>query len=113
MMSSDLTPPSKVAGSLTGKIIEAEIKVSVDPGQPLPLACALYAIESEQGVWLCAYYGLNRSVFDYLPQKGDAVREDDLGIAFHSKELIHRDQYSPALWEEFKKARLMAYSRHP
>jgi hypothetical protein len=99
-------------GRLAGKIIEAEIKVSVDPGQPLPLACALYAIEDEQGVWLCSYYSYNRSVFDYLPQKGAVVDEQNLGIAFHSRQFVPREQYAPALWEEYKKNHWMAYSRH-
>jgi hypothetical protein len=111
-MSPDPGPPPAVAAPLAGKIIEAEIKVSVDPGQPLPLVCALYAVESEQGVWLCSYYGSNRSVFDFLPQKGAAINERTLGITFHSKELIPHDRYSAALWEEFKKTHLMTYGRH-
>ncbi len=97
---------------LKGTIIEAEIKVSVDPGQPLPLGCALYAIEDEHQVWLCAYYGVNRSVFDFLPQKGSTVDEESLGIVFHTKEAVPRDQYAPSLWEDFKKKHLMSYTRH-
>jgi hypothetical protein len=92
-----------------GKIIEAEIKVSVSPAFPLPLASALYAIETAAGVWLCAYYGANRSVFDYLPQRGSELDEATAGIAFHSKQFVPKDQYQPALWEEFKKSRLMTF----
>ena len=95
-----------------GKIVEAEIKISVDPGMPLPLACALYAVEAPEGVWLCAYYGSNRSVFDFLPQKGAQVDEGALGIAFLHKKLIPAGQYQPAVWEEFKKKNFMAYSAH-
>jgi hypothetical protein len=94
---------------LKGKIIEAEVKLSVDPGRPLPLGCALYAIEGEEGVWLCAYYGANRGVFDFLPQRGAEVEERTLGISFHVKEFFAKADYQPARWEEFKKARLMAY----
>jgi len=94
---------------IKGKIIEAEVKVSVDPGRPLPLACGLYAIETEEGIWLCAYYGANRSVFDFLPQKGAEVDERTLGISFHVKEFLPKPDYQPARWEEFKKARLMTY----
>jgi hypothetical protein len=97
---------------IRGTIVEAEVKISVDPGMPLPLACALYAIETPEGVWLCAYYGANRSNFEYLPQKGAAVDESKLGIAFHTKKLVSRDQFTPALWDEFKKAHLMAYGGH-
>jgi len=79
---------------------------------PLPLACGLYAIESPEGVWLCAYYGSNRSVFDFLPQKGMEVDEAKLGIAFHTRQFIARAQYQPALWEDFKKTHLMAYEGH-
>ncbi len=88
--------------------MEAEVKVSVDPGHPLPLACALYAIEAEGGVWLCAYYGTNRSVFDFLPQKGAEVDESKLGIAFQVKQFIPGG-FQPEPWEEFKKSRLMTY----
>jgi hypothetical protein len=95
-----------------GKIIEAEVKVSVDPGEPLPLACALYALETQTGVWLCAYYGSNRSVFDYLPQRGAVVDEKNLGITFHSKEFVSRKDFKPEVWEEFKKKRFMSYSGH-
>lgn len=103
------TSSPTVQQPVRGKVIEAEVKISVDPGMPLPLACGLYAIESADGVWLCAYYGANRSVFDYLPQKGMEVDESKLGIAFRSKRFISKDQYQPALWDEFKKSRLMAY----
>jgi hypothetical protein len=95
-----------------GEIIEAEVKVSVDATRPLPLACALYAIATAEGVWLCAYYGANRGVFDYLPPKGAEVDEAKLGIAFHSKQFVPKDQYQPALWEEFKHLRFMAYEGH-
>ena len=94
---------------IKGKIIEAEVKLSVDPGRPLPLACGLYAIETEEGIWLCAYYGANRSVFDFLPQKGVEVDERTLGISFHVKEFVPKPDYQLAHWEEFKKARLMTY----
>ncbi len=94
--------------AIRGKIVEAEVKVSVDPARPLPLACALYAIETAEGVWLCSYYGANRSNFDFLPQKGAEVDETRLGISFHTKEFIPKDQYQPGLWEQFKKARLLA-----
>ena len=92
---------SEKSASIRGKIIEAEVKVSVDPGRPLPLACALY------GVWLCAYYGSNRSVFDYLPQKGAELDEVKLGIAFHVKEFVPAGSFQPAAWDEFKKSRVM------
>jgi hypothetical protein len=95
-----------------GKIIEAQIKVSVDATRPLPLACALYAVESSDGVWLCAYYGANRSVFDFLPQKGAEVEENKLGIAFRTKQFIPKDQYQPEKWEEFKQENFMAYGGH-
>jgi hypothetical protein len=97
---------------IRGAIIEAEIKSSVDAARPLPLVCGLYAIESPNGIWLCAYYGTNRSVFDFLPQKGAMVDESKLGIVFQVKEFVPKDQYQPALWEEFKKARMMAYTGH-
>jgi hypothetical protein len=95
-----------------GRIIDAEVKVSVDPARPLPLVCALYAVESSAGVWLCAYYGANRSVFDFLPQKGADVEERKLGIAFRTKRWIPKDQYRPGQWEEFKKENFMAYGSH-
>lgn len=94
---------------LKGKIIEAEIKVSVDPGHALPLASALYAVENAEGVWLCAFYGTNRSVFDFLPQKGAEVDESSLGIAFQEKSFIPKQDYQPARWEEFASSRRMAY----
>jgi hypothetical protein len=111
-----MTPPSPpttaAAPPIQGTIIEAEVKSSVDATRPLPLVSGLYAIETPQGVWLCAYYGMNRSVFDFLPQKGSVIDESMLGIAFHVKEFVARDQYQPALWEEFKKQRMMAYGAH-
>ncbi len=111
-MATTPTPSPTATPAIRGKIIEAEVKVSVDPGMPLPLACALYAIESTDGVWLCAYYGANRSVFDFLPQKGMEVAEEKLGIPFRTKQFIPREQYQPAIWEEFKKSRLMVYDTH-
>jgi hypothetical protein len=103
---------SVVPQLIRGKIIEAQIKVSVDATRPLPLVCALYAVESPEGIWLCAYYGANRSVFDFLPQKGADVDEPKLGIAFRTKQFIPRDQYRPERWEEFKQENFMAYSGH-
>jgi hypothetical protein len=100
------TPPVR------GEIIEAEIKSSVDATRPLPLVCGLYAVEGAEGVWLCAYYGVNRSVFDFLPQKGAVIDESKLGIVFHIKEFIAKDKYQPAVWEEFKRKRMMVYSGH-
>ena len=94
---------------IRGTIIEAETKSSVDASRPLPLVCGLYAIDAGDGVWLCAYYGMNRSNFDFLPQKGVAVDESKLGFVFHVKELVPIGQYQPSLWEEFKKKRMMAY----
>ena len=102
----------QTATPIRGKIVEAEVKVSVDATKPLPLACALYAIESADGTWLCAYYGANRSVFDSLPQKGVEVDESRLGIASHIKRLVPREEYQPSLWEEFKKANLVTYGVH-
>ncbi len=106
------TPSSTSPQSIRGKVIEAEVKVSVDAARPLPLACALYGIETPEGVWLCAYYGANRSVFDYLPQKGTEVDEKKLGIVFHTKQFIPKGRYQPDLWEEFKTARFKAYGGH-
>jgi hypothetical protein len=103
---------SEKSAAIRGKIIEAEVKVSVDPGRPLPLACALYAVEAEGGVWLCAYYGSNRSVFDYLPQKGAELDEMKLGIAFHVKEFVPGGSFQPTSWDEFKKSRMMTYDAH-
>ncbi len=105
------TAPSS-AQAVSGKIIEAQVKVSVDATRPLPLVCALYAVESSEGVWLCAYYGSNRSVFDYLPQKGAEVEESKLGIMFRAKRFIPKDQYRPDQWEEFKKEKFMAFGGH-
>jgi hypothetical protein len=95
-----------------GRIIEAQVKVSVDATRPLPLVCALYAVESADGVWLCAYYGANRSVFDFLPQKGADIEERKLGIAFRTKRFIPKGQYRLEQWEEFKKENFMAYGSH-
>jgi hypothetical protein len=97
------------AQTIHGKIIEAEIKISVSPAFPLPLASGLYAIESNEGVWLCAYYGSNRSVFEYLPQKGAAFDERTAGITFYTRQFIPKDQYQTGAWEEFKKSRLMTF----
>jgi len=107
------TSTSTVAGSdiIRGKIIEAETKVIVDPTRPLPLAWALYAIEGSDGVWLCAYYGSNRSVFDYLPQKGAEIDEKKLGIAFAIREFVPKENYTPAKWDEFKKHRKLGESK--
>jgi hypothetical protein len=106
------TVSSSATPSVHGKIIEAQVKVSVDATRPLPLVCALYAVESSEGVWLCAFYGSNRSVFDFLPQKGAEVEETKLGIAFRTKEFIPKDQYQPDRWEEFKKENFMFYGAH-
>lgn len=108
------TPISATAAGahVSGKIIDTVFKVSVDATRPLPLACALYAVENPEGVWLCAFYGSNKSVFDFLPQKDAEIDEARLGIAFLHKVFIPKDQYQPAKWEEFKKERFMAYGGH-
>ena len=111
-MGSTPNATAPASASIIGKIVEAEIKVSVDPGRPLPLVCALYAVEAGGGVWLCAYYGTNRSVFDYLPQKGAEMDEAKVGILFHVKEFVAGERYEPATWEEFKKSRMMTYDVH-
>jgi hypothetical protein len=103
---------SSTAQSVSGKIIEAQVKVSVDATRPLPMVCALYAVESSEGVWFCAYYGANRSVFDFLPQKGADIEETKLGIAFRTKRFIPKGHYQPEQWEEFKKDNFMAYGSH-
>jgi hypothetical protein len=103
---------SGAAQHVAGTIIEAQVKVSVDATRPLPLVCALYAVESPGGVWLCAYYGANRSVFDFLPQKGADVEESKLGIAFRSKRFVPKEQYRVEQWEAFKKENFMAYGGH-
>jgi hypothetical protein len=103
-----MTAPNVVSG----KILEAEVKVSVDPAQPLPLACGLYAVEAPEGVWLCAYYGSNRSVFDYLPQKGGDLNEATAGISFHKKEFVPKEEFQASRWELFKHANLMTYGAH-
>lgn len=100
------------AQPIRGQIIEAEVKSTVDATRPLPLACGLYAIDTPEGVWLCAYYGMNRGNFEYLPQKGATVDESKLGIAFQFKELVPKAQFQPAVWDEFKKQRMMAYGGH-
>ena len=97
---------------IRGQIIEAEVKSTVDATRPLPLVSGLYAIETPEGVWLCAYYGMNRSVFEYLPQKGATVDESKLGITFQFKEFVPKGQFQPAVWDEFKKQRMMAYGGH-
>jgi len=109
-MTTQISPSA--SRSIAGRITEAQVKVSVDPAQPLPLVCALYAVESAEGVWLCAYYGANRSVFDFLPEKGSEIEERKLGIAFRAKQFIPKDQYRPEIWEEFKKERFMSYGGH-
>ncbi len=106
------TPSPSPAQTSRGKIIDAVVKVSVDATRPLPLACALYQIEGAEGFWLCAYYGANRSVFDYLPQKGAEVDESRLGIAFQKREFVPRDQFQPAKWEEFKHTQFMSFGGH-
>ena len=104
--------PAATTATIRGRIIEAEIKVTVDPANPLPLACALYAIETSEGVWLCAYYGANRSNFDYLPQKGANVDEKTLGIAFFAREFVPKDEYQPERWERFRQSHLMGGGPH-
>ena len=111
-MASTSASASGTTPHVAGKIIDSMAKVSVDATRPLPLACALYAVENSEGVWLCAYYGSNRSVFDYLPQKGADIDEAKLGIAFLHKVFIPKDQYQPADWEKFKKERFMVYGAH-
>jgi hypothetical protein len=111
-MASTPASPSTIAAHVKGKIIDTVIKVSVDATRPLPLVCALYAVENAEGVWLCAFYGANKSVFDYLPQKGAEIDEATIGIAFLNKVFIPKDRYQPADWEKFKKERFMAYGAH-
>ncbi len=41
-----------------------------------------------------------------------AVDESQLGIAFHTKKLLPKEQFQPAVWEAFKQSRLMAYGGH-
>jgi hypothetical protein len=110
-----MSPPSTsipaAAPAIRGRIIDAEVKVSVDAARPLPLACGLYAIQNPTGVWLCAYYGMNRSVFDYLPQNGAEVDEVTLGIAFQVRQFVPTDQYNPTVWEEFKKTHFMGFEK--
>jgi hypothetical protein len=108
-MASTPAIPAATAPRVTGKIIDTVAKVSVDATRPLPLACALYAVENSEGVWLCAYYGANRSVFDFLPQKDAEIDEAKLGIAFLHKVFIPKDKYQPTDWEKFKKERFMVY----
>ena len=111
-MASTPATPTAAPPHVAGKIIDTVVKVSVDATRPLPLACALYAVENAAGVWLCAYYGANRSVFDFLPQKDAEVDEAQLGITFLHKVFIPKDQYQPSRWEQFKKERFMAYGAH-
>jgi hypothetical protein len=111
-MASTPATPTAAAPRVAGKIIDSVVKVSVDATRPLPMACALYAVENAEGMWLCAYYGANRSVFDYLPQKDAEIEETRLGITFLHKVFIPKDQYQPAQWEQFKKERFMAYGAH-
>ena len=108
------TPASlnTAAAHVTGKVIDAVMKVSVDATRPLPLVCALYAVENSAGTWLCAYYGANRSVFDFLPQKDAEIDEARVGIAFRHKIFIPKEQYQPTRWEEFKKEQFMVYGGH-
>lgn len=108
-MSTLSTATSANTTRVVGKIIETQTKVSVDATRPLPLACALYAVENPDGVWLCAYYGANRSVFDFLPATGQEIDEASLGIPFLHKTFIPKEQYQPANWESFKKTHFMVY----
>ncbi len=111
-MATSPIPSSISAQAIRGKIVDAVVKVSVDATRPLPLACALYQIEGADGVWLCSYYGANRSIFDFLPQKGAEVDEARLGIAFHTKLFVPKEQFQPAQWEEFKHAQFMSFGGH-
>ena len=95
-------PPPAGQPAIRGRVLEAEIKVVVDPTRALPLASAAYAVETPEGVWLCAYYGSNRSVFDYLPQKGAEIDETTMGIAFHSRRLLGSGEFTPEVWQKFK-----------
>ncbi len=106
------TPPQAREQNVRGKIIDAVVKVSVDATRPLPLACALYQVENTDGFWLCAYYGANRSVFDFLPQKDADIDESSLGIAFRFKQFIPKGQFQPAQWEEFKATHFMSIGGH-
>ncbi len=112
-MATNPAVPQGANQPICGNIIEAEIKLVVDPTRPLPLATALYAIETQEGVWLCSYYGANRSNFDHLPRNGAPVDETKLGIIFHSKQFVPKDEYQPARWEEFKKSRMAAGHDEP
>jgi hypothetical protein len=107
MATNPITTPSTTR-SVGGTIVEAEIKQVVDPTRPLPLVTAVYVIEADDGFWLCSYYGSNRSNFDYLPQKGAAVDESKLGIVFHTKEFVPKEQYQSARWDEFKRLHIPA-----
>jgi len=111
-MATASTPAPTSAPAIRGKIVEAEVKASVDPTRPLPFVSALYAIDGAEGVWLCAYYGANRSNFDYLPQKGAEFDESHAGIVFHLRKFIPKNQYQPGVWEEFRKARLITHGGH-
>ena len=112
MATTPASPAVTTPTLVSGKIFDMVSKISVDATRPLPLACALYAVENSQGVWLCAYYGANRGVFDYLPQTGANIDESHLGIAFRYKRFIPKGEYQPAQWEEFKKEQFMVYGAH-
>lgn len=110
-MASSSASETAVAPHLAGTIIDAVVKVSVDATRPLPLACALYAVENPEGIWLCAYYGSNKSVFDYLPQKGAEIDETTAGIVLQHKVFVAKEQF-PTEWEKYKKERFMMYGAH-
>ena len=95
-MTTDPAVSSSAAQSVSGKIIDAQVKVSVDATRPLPMVCALYAVETSEGIWLCAYYGANRSVFDFLPQKGADIEERKLGIAFRTNGSFPKSSIGPS-----------------
>ena len=97
-------------GPIQGKIIEAEVSITQDAIHPLPLACGLYAVENKEGVWLCAYYGSNRSNFDTLPKKDQEIDEARLGLDFETRQFVPRDRYKPETWEKFKKTHLSIYA---
>jgi hypothetical protein len=102
-------PVTASSAHITGKIIDVVSKVSIDPTRPLPLACALYEVENSEGIWLCAYYGSNRSVFDFLPARDQEIDEEKLGIPFLHKTFIPKAQFQASDWEEFKKTHFMVY----
>ena len=104
------TAPVPAPTAIFGKIAEAEIKISVDATRALPLACALYAVEVPEGVWLCAYYGANRSNFDYLPQKGAEIDEKELGIVFLTREFVPKDEFRPERWQQYVQSHFVSSS---